>query len=186
MALITQIGSDLIAALKLAQSIAEKFQSRKRRRLWLPKLTKTWFSSRNPTPNWDSMDLDADEFGEFQAHFSSMTFKCLTPSIVHGAARDYSDGPYPSEQRKDIVQEEEAEEASLGPNIKKKIAPIHSYRDIKRYLKGAWASVLEPRIRFSKLLHSLTHSPHPRYAFKNAFGVALLSLPAFLPSGGQH
>ncbi|KAF9505296.1 hypothetical protein BS47DRAFT_1385984 [Hydnum rufescens UP504] len=153
-----QIASDLIAALKLAQSIAEKFQSRKRRRLWLPKLTKAWFSSRNPTPNWDSMDHDADEFD-----------------------RDYSDGPYPSEQRKDIV-EEEVEETSLDPNIKKKIVPIHSYRDIRRYLKGAWASVLEPRIRFSKSLHSLRHSPHPRYAFKNAFGVALLSLPAFLPS----
>lgn len=50
------------------------------------------------------------------------------------------------------------------------------------YLVWNHPRILKNRLRLSKFLKSLERSPHLRHAFKNAAGVALLSLPAFLAS----
>lgn len=42
--------------------------------------------------------------------------------------------------------------------------------------------MLRLRLRLARGYRSLSHSPHLRHAMKNAIGVAVLSLPAFLPS----
>ncbi|TFL06868.1 hypothetical protein BDV98DRAFT_1716 [Pterulicium gracile] len=50
-------------------------------------------------------------------------------------------------------------------------------------LSDLWKSTPMLRARFStfKFIRSFKHSPHIRYALKNAVGVAALSLPGFLP-----
>ncbi|KAF8061044.1 hypothetical protein FPV67DRAFT_1453065 [Lyophyllum atratum] len=40
---------------------------------------------------------------------------------------------------------------------------------------------LAARLLLSRFLKSVEHSPHLRHAFKNAVGIAILSIPAFLP-----
>lgn len=47
--------------------------------------------------------------------------------------------------------------------------------------KRLWASFIVPRRKLSRSIHSLKHSRHLQYGLKNAIGIALLSLPAFLP-----
>lgn len=47
--------------------------------------------------------------------------------------------------------------------------------------KKLWASLIGPRRKLSRSIHSLKHSRHLQYGLKNAIGIALLSLPAFLP-----
>ncbi|KAL1705659.1 hypothetical protein EV121DRAFT_279390 [Schizophyllum commune] len=52
-------------------------------------------------------------------------------------------------------------------------------------LQVAWnmRTTLRYRLMLSRFLRSLLHSSHVKHAFKNAMGVALLSIPAFLPNG---
>ena len=45
--------------------------------------------------------------------------------------------------------------------------------------------VLRLRLRLARGYRSVSHSPHLRHAMKNAIGVAVLSLPAFLPSSNS-
>lgn len=49
-------------------------------------------------------------------------------------------------------------------------------------LYSSWnhPKTLRARLRLSRFTKSLERSPHLRHAFKNAIGVALLSLPAYL------
>lgn len=53
------------------------------------------------------------------------------------------------------------------------------------WISGFWAArkVLRARLALSKFLRVIQHSSHIKHATKNAVGVALLSLPAFLPVG---
>lgn len=43
--------------------------------------------------------------------------------------------------------------------------------------------ILQIRLCASKIIRAIQHSSHLRHALKNAFGVTLLGLPAFLPTG---
>jgi hypothetical protein len=54
-------------------------------------------------------------------------------------------------------------------------------------IRRIWRSVrvVRIRLRLSRWEQAIHRSPHLQHAFKNAAGVALLSLPAFLPPGSS-
>jgi transcriptional regulator of aromatic amino acid metabolism len=53
------------------------------------------------------------------------------------------------------------------------------------WIRRIWASqsLMRLRLATSKFTRAVRHSSHLRHALKNAVGVAMLSLPAFLPKG---
>jgi hypothetical protein len=59
-----------------------------------------------------------------------------------------------------------------------------SFRRIHRLIPQIWGygGVVRFRVRLSKIIRSIRHSGHLRHALKNAAGVSLLSIPAFLPT----
>lgn len=115
--------------------------------------------------------------------------------------------PSPSEQREGVVEEEEnLEEAgslpppitlreradlrvrrgSVSDSVRQRVQNIQWFWSFKS--KKIWASFIGPRRKLSKVIHALKHSRHLRYGLKNAIGIAMLSLPAFLPGdkGGGY
>lgn len=63
----------------------------------------------------------------------------------------------------------------------KKSWMLFSIPDVVSWLwSQSW--VLRLRLRLARGYRSISHSPHLRHAMKNAIGVAVLSLPAFLAS----
>lgn len=73
------------------------------------------------------------------------------------------------------------------PRKKRIVASGHplSYRWWSSLLRSAWnqRATMRYRLIFSEVLRSLLHSSHVKHALKNALGVALLSIPAFLANG---
>ena len=70
------------------------------------------------------------------------------------------------------------DEKSDGASTLKRVARANPTAVIRRIWRSAW--VVESRLLLSGWERAVHHSPHLRHAFKNAAGVALLSLPVFL------
>ena len=79
------------------------------------------------------------------------------------------------EEYKSRVLDEDVK--SIGDSTLKKVTRVNPVVVIRR----VWRSVQVVRIRLllSSWERAIHHSPHLKHAFKNAVGVALLSLPAF-------
>ncbi|KDQ33705.1 hypothetical protein PLEOSDRAFT_1031053 [Pleurotus ostreatus PC15] len=61
---------------------------------------------------------------------------------------------------------------------------VMSVRWMASVIHHVWnyAAVLRTRLKVSRVLRAVQHSPNLRHAIKNAGGIVLLSLPAFLPT----
>jgi hypothetical protein len=74
--------------------------------------------------------------------------------------------------------------AEKATGVDNKRARLFSFRDIHLVIPRMWRirAVLRIRLGLSKVIRAIQHSSHLRHALKNAAGVALLSIPAFLPT----
>jgi hypothetical protein len=72
---------------------------------------------------------------------------------------------------------------SEGGSTLKKVTRANPAVVIRRIWRSAWA--VRIRLRLSHWERAIHHSPHLQHAFKNAAGVALLSLPVFLSPGSS-
>lgn len=60
---ITQLAADLNTALRIGKRIITKLLTRKRRRIWFPKLTRSWFTSHTHTMSYEAGDFNIEQFG---------------------------------------------------------------------------------------------------------------------------
>ena len=81
------------------------------------------------------------------------------------------------EEYKSSVPDEDAK--SEGGSTLKKVARVNPVAVIRHIWRSA--RVVEIRLLLSGWERAVHHSPHLQHAFKNAAGVALLSLPVFFP-----
>lgn len=84
----------------------------------------------------------------------------------------------------DDAQREEIRISAKSATIRKNAPLTFSVRGVYSLPYRLWnlPAVLRFRSRLSRIIRSIQRSSHLRHAFKNAAGVALLSLPAFLAS----
>ena len=80
------------------------------------------------------------------------------------------------EEYKSFVPDEDTK--SEGGSTLKKVARVNPAAVIRNIWRSA--RVVEIRLLLSGWERAVHHSPHLQHAFKNAAGVALLSLPVFL------
>jgi hypothetical protein len=83
---------------------------------------------------------------------------------------------------KDISPSTPAAEQATGVDNNR--ARLFAFRDLHLVIPRIWRvrAVLRIRLGLSKVIRAIQHSSHLRHALKNAAGVALLSIPAFLPT----
>lgn len=60
----TQLAADLNTALRVGKRIITKLITRKRRRVWLPKLTRSWFTSHTSVMSYEVGDFNIEQFCE--------------------------------------------------------------------------------------------------------------------------
>jgi hypothetical protein len=58
-----QLAADLNTALRVGKRIITKLLMRQRRRLWFPKLTRSWFTSHTSTMRYEAGDFNIEQFG---------------------------------------------------------------------------------------------------------------------------
>ncbi|KAF8321813.1 hypothetical protein DL93DRAFT_1473180 [Clavulina sp. PMI_390] len=188
-----QLAADLNTALRVGKRIATKLATVRRRRLWFPKLSREWFRSHPTVAAYDRGDFDLEQFEEDDPKRSTEVEQ------VEGIAEEEEDlddtTPPVSALPISLSQGSSAGQLSAHSSAdlpqQKSITLLERFRRLRqssyRRVRRIWASLIMPRRTLSKAIYRVKHSRHLQYALKNAFGIALLSLPAFLPlnQGGQ-
>lgn len=158
---IYQMAHDMQHALDVAEDIFTQY-SVSNLRLWLPRFSLAWLSAKPSTVVLDERGIFLDE--EIPNLASSLSREEANQGIAeHCSISDLRTSP---------------------PN---KITTTRGNSSTLRWYNALiylmWNHTRTMRIRFSlsTLILSIEHSPHLRHAFKNAAGVAILSIPAFLP-----
>ncbi|KAF8328929.1 Fusaric acid resistance protein family-domain-containing protein [Cantharellus anzutake] len=162
---IIKIAEDTDLILRIGRGISIKLQEHKRRRLWLPKLTRRWFN--------ESLSAEWSDAG----------------AKVDSIARAVSSIP-PSPRSDEMEVEGEYQGFALPRN--RTLGSEQEYWSLFSrlarmpvYVLHRWSSLSGSRVRLSRAIRGVKHSSNLRYALKNGIGVLLLSLPAFLPSSNQ-
>ncbi|EPQ58497.1 hypothetical protein GLOTRDRAFT_36877 [Gloeophyllum trabeum ATCC 11539] len=88
-----------------------------------------------------------------------------------------------AEQGTAVIHYEYSGATQISEKLQSPSKKIVSFRHPWLLIYHLWRTpfVLHIRLRLSSFLRSVQHSNHLRHALKNAAGVALLTLPAFLP-----
>lgn len=170
-----EISIDAAAMLRHSQRILTRWHAQRRRRVWWPLLSWSQWSGRaqrGKTLVHDDAIFDDTEtrYGYDRAH---MHFDESHPWALQG--------DMPSEQ---TVHQREGDRPSDPAGKAIEMWTVHAMA--QSFVSFSHRQrVLAIRIALARAMRSVRHSRHIRYATKLAFGVALLSLPAWLPSGQQ-
>lgn len=182
-----QMAQEILIALQVAQRFATCYEN-SRPRLWHPRLSLAWLGV--PPGPYISDDPNAQN-------------ALLTQS--DGTVTPVADNNYTAPEWKQGLREH-----AYGVDVRRSAMktarmratrkdsedrdPKHGERgwvcNLSHWIHYAWSSTktLRFRIRLWRVLKATQRSSHLRHALKNACGVALLSLPAFLPpsTGGPQ
>lgn len=129
-------------------------------RLWYPRLTLAWLGVTPST-------IISDERGGFLDEETPEMTTALTKEEEFQAVAERGYTTLQCEDTKPITLE----------------GHLLSFTWFLSLLFYAWncPRILRGRLKASRILKSLQSSPHLHHALKNALGVALLSIPAFMP-----
>lgn len=172
MLILHKMANEMHYALKISYNIACLHEN-SRPQIWHPHLSWTWLGVAPRTFILDERSTavtediyDAETYLSQEETRQGLAENCGASSIPHA-------------------------NVSLSIPITEKGSGVgHQYtysfiiRQIRLLIPRLWRcrAVIGFRIRLSRIIRSIQHSSHLRHALKNAAGVALLSIPAFLPA----
>lgn len=163
-------------------------------RLWLPRISWEWLGSAPKTYiSEERHTLSVGRMVHMEKIISTETHETHTMHTHMSANDNYHTS---AQSRRDMDRRSYASSTALDTDSTMS-APLvgnatlsntqnqsHlTWRRIHLIFPWAWRTryALRMRLWLSRKLRSVKHSSHLRHAFKNALGVALLSLPSFLP-----
>lgn len=159
-----QMGTEVQRALQVCTRMIALYES-SAYRVWHPRVSLAWLGLPPRSLMFDEQEAVPVEY---QPHETNLTIEETREGV---------------EEYKSLIPDED--EKSIGGSTLKKVARANPATVIRRI----WRSerVLQIRLQLSRWERAIHHSPHLRHAFKNAAGVALLSLPVFLsPTSSGH
>ncbi|KAI0262972.1 hypothetical protein BC834DRAFT_1027888 [Gloeopeniophorella convolvens] len=160
-----EMADEVRNALLVADKILAQYDT-SRTRLWYPRLSWAWLGAAPPTIVDDDGTLpDYNDPERFEDEHR-MSMAEAREGLSERARRREADS---------ITL------ASLMPAAKPAPAARRLLRVRDSVLPGP--RVIRARLLLATLVRAIAHSSHLQHAIKNAIGVALLSLPAFLPTG---
>lgn len=151
------MGTEVQKALQVCTRMITLYES-SAYRVWRPRISIAWLGLPPRSLMFDEQEAVPVEN---RPHESNLT------------AEEAREGV---EEYKSSIPDEDAK--SEGGSTLKKVARVNPTAVIQRIWRSA--RVVEIRLRLSGWERAVHHSPHLQHAFKNATGVALLSLPVFL------
>ncbi|KII88794.1 hypothetical protein PLICRDRAFT_42030 [Plicaturopsis crispa FD-325 SS-3] len=163
-----QMAHEVRHALHVAHAIAVHYEESSPR-LWYPRLSWSWLGAAPRTFVLEEsntfLDEDAPDLG--------------TALSRQETQRGLADVDEARKEKASLAKRSETVRRRLPLRLSLSSAPTLLYRlwNLRR--------VLQFRVQCSKIVRSIQHSSHLRHAVKNAGGVALLSLPAFLSAGSE-
>ncbi len=160
------MAQEIQSALRLMQEIGTCYNESKPR-LWHPRFSLAWLGV---TPTM----ISTDEAGTF---LDGGTREESTILSEHEALQGIAELACDEDQEEDYIKR-------LTSKKRRTTGRPFSAMWLTSLVYSVWnhPRILKIRLRLSRFLKSLEGSPHLRHAFKNAAGVSLLSLPAFLAS----
>jgi hypothetical protein len=133
-------------------------------RLWYPRFSLAWLGARPSTFVLDERGIFLDE------EIPDLASRMSREETNQGIAEHYS-------------ASEPLTHSLVTKTAKPKgnpLTPLWYYSLARRVWNHR--RTMRARLSLSNSIRSIEHSPHLRHAFKNAAGVAILSIPAFLPT----
>lgn len=160
------MAQEIQSGLHVIQEIRACYDESKPR-LWYPRVSLAWLGVTPTMVSFDEGGTFLDESLPDEPNLLS----------EREALQGIAERTYSEDQDDDYVKRL----TTKKPRI---IGRPFSARWFRSLIYSTWnhPKALRARLRLSRLLKSLEGSPHLRHAFKNAAGVALLGLPAFLAS----
>lgn len=151
------MGTEVHKALQVCTRMIALYES-SAYRVWHPRISIAWLGLPPRSLMFDEQEVIPVEDRQ---HESNLTVEEAREGV---------------EEYRFTIPEEDAKSES-GSTLKK-VARANPVAVIQHIWRSA--RVVEIRLRLSGWERAVHHSPHLKHAFKNAAGVALLSLPAFL------
>ncbi|KAG6865866.1 hypothetical protein C0991_010947 [Blastosporella zonata] len=161
-----QIAQDVRSALIDADKVSSSFSS-SHARIWYPRVSLAWLGVAPSTILYDERAISVDP-----------DIQDMTTVSQHETLRG--------------IAEQRCPVSHTTPVIKKAPQPQTPWHVFLRkcIIRVAWNTprALNARLILSRIFKNTERSPHLRHAVKNAAGVAILSIPAFLPpmSSGMY
>ncbi|KAL0071633.1 hypothetical protein AAF712_001490 [Marasmius tenuissimus] len=158
-----QMAHECIHALKVAESILETYETG-RAKLWHPRFTLAWLGAASPAIILEDRGPPSEET------FSHQTRTDISTEETKAGLSE----------RNDLIHEDKRRHVLSSSHVQ---GSTLSLQWIKSLFTHGWnhPSTMATRLMMSRAFRSITHSNHLKHALKNSVGVALLSLPAFLP-----
>jgi len=153
----SQMGTEVQKALQVCTRMITLYESSSYR-VWYPRISMAWLGLPPRSLTFDEQEVIPVEHRPHETN--------LTDQEAREGVEEY----------KHPIQDEDAK--SEGGSTLKKVARADPAVVIRRIWRSV--RVIRIRLRLSGWERAIHHSPHLQHAFKNAAGVALLSLPAFL------
>ncbi|EKM55792.1 uncharacterized protein PHACADRAFT_184561 [Phanerochaete carnosa HHB-10118-sp] len=182
-----QMAQEILVALQVAQRFTTSYEN-SRPRLWYPRVSLAWLGVPpgpfiSDDPNAQSTLLTADDSAVAPVTYN----KHIAPEWKQGL-REHACGV---DVRRSAIKTARMRGTRKDSDDRD---PKHSergrFRNVAHWIHYAWSNTktLRLRLRLWKVLKATQRSSHLRHALKNASGVALLSLAAFLPkrTGGPE
>lgn len=163
------MAQEMQHALQIAHNVACLYE-RSNHRLWHPRFSLAWLGVAPSAFVLDERD------GAGTAEVLDVDTALSTEEIRQGISEQYGVVNLPEN------------DVSLSVPIVQHIPRVGRMSSLPRFLRAIpqlWRNrrILQIRLLLSKNIRAIQHSSHLRHALKNAIGVALLGLPAFLPVG---
>ncbi|KAJ8080407.1 hypothetical protein PM082_017240 [Marasmius tenuissimus] len=158
-----QMAHESLHAIEVAESILEAYETG-RPKLWHPRFTLAWLGAAPPAIILEDRRVPSEE----------SLFQTRTDVLPEETRADIS-------ARDDSMREKKRSRVPISSRSPGK--PL-SLQWVKALFAYGWnhPNTISTRLTMSRVFRSITHSNHLKHASKKAIGVALLSLPAFLPS----
>jgi len=157
---LSQMGTEVQKALQVCTRMIAVYESSSYR-VWHPRMSIAWLGLPPRPLMFDEQEAIPVEHRPHETN--------LTVEEAREGVEEYN-RPIPDEDAK-----------SEGGSTLKKVTRANPVAVIQRIWRSA--RVVQIRLRLSGWERAIHHSPHLQHAFKNAAGVALLSLPVFLSPG---
>ena len=152
-----QMGTEVQKALQVCTRMITLYESSSYR-VWHPRISIAWLGLPSRSLVFDEQETIPVEH---LPHETNLTIEETREGV---------------EEYNHLVPDEDAK--SEGGSTLKKVARANPAVVIRRIWRSA--RMVQIRLRLSGWERAIHHSPHLQHAFKNAAGVALLSLPVFL------
>lgn len=184
----------MLRALEISQLVI-RLHEESAPRLWLPRISWEWLGSAPKTYiSEERHTLSVGKMAHMDENISTEALETLAMHPLMSADDNYH---VSAQSRRDMGRRYYARTKSLETDSMVSVPLVGNatlataqnqrhltWRRMHLVFPWAWRTRYAFRIRLwlSRKLRSVKHSSHLRHAFKNALGVALLSLPAFLPT----